>query len=61
MKKVIKIFNDKKKNFKILDIGTGSGAIAISLAREFENAKIVAIDISEEAIKVANKNIKKKN
>ena len=53
----IKIFNDKKAHLKILDIGTGSGAIAISLAREFENAEIVAIDISEDAIKVANNNI----
>ena len=57
----IKIFNDKKAHLKILDIGTGSGAIAISLAREFENAEIVAIDISEDAIKVANNNIITKN
>ena len=57
----IKIFNDKKANFKILDIGTGSGAIAISLAREYKNAEIVGIDISEDAIKVANNNIKNKN
>lgn len=56
----IKIFNDKKAHLKSLDIGTGSGAIAISLAREFENAEIVAIDISEDAIKVANHNIKTK-
>ena len=56
----IKIYNDKKAHFNILDIGTGSGAIAISLAREFENAEIVAIDISEDAIKVANHNIKTK-
>ena len=56
----IKIYNDKKAHFNILDIGTGSGAIAISLAREFENAEIVAIDISEDAIKVANQNIKTK-
>ena len=56
----IKIFKDHKTHFNILDIGTGSGAIAISLAREFENAKIVAIDISEGAIKVANHNIKTK-
>ena len=50
-------FYNKKSNIKILDIGTGSGAIAISLAREFENADILAIDISEDAIKVADKNI----
>ena len=56
----IKIFKDHKTHFNILDIGTGSGAIAISLAREFENAEIVAIDISEDAIKVANHNIKNK-
>ena len=53
----LKIFCDKKNNLKILDIGTGSGAIAISLAREFENADILAIDISDDAIKIANKNI----
>ncbi len=52
-----KIFYNKNTNLKILDIGTGSGAIAISLAREFENADILAIDISEDAIKVADKNI----
>ncbi len=52
--------NNKKSNIKILDIGTGSGAIAISLAREFINAKITAIDVSNEAIKVAKKNIIKK-
>ena len=55
-----KFFYNKKSNLKILDIGTGSGAIAISLAREYENADILAIDISEDAIKVAYKNIKDK-
>ncbi|MDC0232370.1 peptide chain release factor N(5)-glutamine methyltransferase [Pelagibacteraceae bacterium] len=55
-----RIFNNKKAYIKILDIGTGSGAIAISLAREFENAEILAIDISEDAIKVADKNIRDK-
>ena len=55
-----KLFFNNSSNIKILDIGTGSGAIAISLAREFENADILAIDISEDAIKVADKNIRKK-
>ena len=57
----IKLIKNKNSNIKILDIGTGSGALAISLAREFINAKIMAIDISEEAIKVANENINNKN
>ena len=56
----IKLIKNKYSSIKILDIGTGSGAIAISLAREFINANIMAIDISEEAIKVANANINNK-
>ena len=56
----IKLIKNKNSNVKILDIGTGSGALAISLAREFINASIMAIDISEEAIKVANLNINNK-
>jgi release factor glutamine methyltransferase len=56
----IKLIKNKHSSIKILDIGTGSGALAISLAREFINSKIMAIDISEEAIKVANANINNK-
>ena len=56
----IKLIKNKNSRIKILDIGTGSGALAISLAREFINASIMAIDISEEAIKVANENINNK-
>jgi release factor glutamine methyltransferase len=41
---------------KILDIGTGSGNIPISLAVSIPESKIISIDISEEAIKVAEKN-----
>jgi len=41
---------------KILDIGTGSGAIAIALALEITGAKVVATDISEAALNLAQKN-----
>ncbi len=43
----------------IIDAGTGSGCIAIALARELENSKIVATDISAEALEVASRNAAK--
>lgn len=42
----------------ILDIGTGSGNIAISVARNAPNVKIIALDISQKALKVAMQNAK---
>lgn len=45
----------------ILDLGTGSGAIAISLAKEIQNATIWASDISFEALAVARANAKRHN
>ena len=41
---------------KIIDIGTGSGCIAIALAKNILNAEVFAIDVSEKALKVAQKN-----
>ncbi len=51
-------FKDRK-NINILDIGTGSGAIAVSLAYYVKNAQVTAVDISDTAIKVANINKEK--
>ena len=53
------ILNENKKSgLKVLDIGTGSGAIAIALAKHLEKADIEAWDISEEALKIATLNAK---
>lgn len=41
---------------KILDIGTGSGNIAVALAKNIENAVVTGADISDEALKVASEN-----
>ena len=42
--------------FNILDIGTGTGCIAISLAKQLPNANVSAIDVSAKALEMANKN-----
>jgi release factor glutamine methyltransferase len=46
---------------KILDIGTGSGCIAISLKKELNNCQFSALDASDEALEVARKNAKDLN
>ena len=46
----------RSQNVKILDIGTGSGCIAISLAKNIVNAEVFAIDVSKKALATAKKN-----
>ena len=54
---LIKMYKNKK-NISVLDMGTGSGCIIISLLSELNNSFGVGIDISHKAIKVAIKNAK---
>ena len=46
----------KENTVRVWDIGTGSGCIAIALAKQFSNAEVIAFDVSEEALQIAKEN-----
>lgn len=48
--------NKTDKDLKILDLGTGSGIIAITLAKEVANTQLVAVDISDKSLDIAREN-----
>ena len=52
---------DKESKLNILDLGTGSGVIGITLSKLYPNSMITISDISSKALNVANKNIKNHN
>ena len=56
---VLKNIEDKNSFLTIVEVGVGSGIISIMLAKHLPNAKIIAVDISNEALKIAKINIEK--
>ena len=55
------MFKEDLDGKEILDIGTGSGCIAISLAKNLPNVKVSALDISKDALEIAKENTKSNN
>src|SRR5690606_37135663 len=53
---IIDDYKDYLDPLKILDIGTGTGCIPISLAKHLTQAELYAIDISKDALEVAQEN-----
>jgi len=55
---VLEHFPDRNGPYQFCDIGTGSGCIAVTLACEYPNARIIATDISDAALQIAHRNAK---
>jgi release factor glutamine methyltransferase len=53
---IINCHGNSNKQLRVLDIGTGSACIAVSLAKKLLQAKVYALDISEDALRIAKQN-----
>jgi release factor glutamine methyltransferase len=53
---VINNYRFEQKQISILDIGTGSGCIAVALKKNLPSAKVIALDVSEDALDIARAN-----
>ena len=51
----------ENRELRIVDVGTGSGVIALSLAAKFPEAKILAVDVSDDALALAQENASRLN
>lgn len=56
IEEVLRLFPDQQGEYTFMDMGTGSGCIAVTLACEYPKALVMAVDISEAALQVAASN-----
>ena len=59
IEQVLQYYPNQQWNYLFADSGTGSGCIAVALATEYPNARVVACDISDKALAVAQQNAAK--